>query len=303
MATTDTKNVLLAGASGALGRHITAALTADGFTVIGLGRGADADVTADLMDRDQLLRAVEGLTVDTVVHAATALRRAPMRDRDMFATDDLRGIATAHLADAARVVGARRVIAESMVFGYGYGDFGDRVLTESDEFAPRAQGVVERHLSALRVKEELILGADDFEGIALRFGLLYGEGGTDAVIDLLRTRKLPLVHDRGRVLPWLNLADAGQAVARAVTGGTPGQAYNIADDAPLGFGAYLRAVVDTFELPRPAAMPTWMLRPMTYAHRMLTTNMRVSTAKAASELAWTPRYPTVQDGLDALALV
>ncbi|UGQ08916.1 NAD(P)-dependent oxidoreductase [Yinghuangia sp. ASG 101] len=303
MATTDTKNVLLAGASGALGRHITAALTATGHTVLGLGRGADADVTADLLDRDQLLRAVDGLTVDTVVHAATALRRAPMRDRDMFATDDLRGIATAHLVDAARVVGARRVIAESMVFGYGFGDFGDRVLTEADEFAPRARGVVERHLSALRVKEELILGADDFEGIALRFGLLYGEGGTDGVIDLLRTRKLPLVHDHGRVLPWLNLADAGRAVALAVTGGTPGEAYNIADDAPLGFGAYLRAVIDTFDLPRPAAMPTWMLRPMTYAHRMLTTSMRVSTAKAKAELSWSPSYPTVQDGLDALALV
>ncbi|WP_436790609.1 NAD-dependent epimerase/dehydratase family protein [Yinghuangia sp. YIM S10712] len=300
---TTTRNVLLAGASGVLGRHVTAALTGAGYTVVGLGRSPGADVTADLMDRDQLLRAVDGLEVDTVVHAATALRRAPMRDRDMFATDDLRGIATAHLVEAARALGARRVIAESMVFGYGYGDFGDRVLTESDEFAPRGKGVVERHLSALRVKEELILGAADFEGIALRFGLLYGEGGTDAVIDLLRSRRLPLVHDHGRVLPWLNLADGGEAVARAVEAGVPGQAYNIADDAPLGFGAYLTSVAETFDIPKPAPMPTWMLRPMTYAHRMLTTNMRVSTAKAKADLGWTPRYPTVQDGLDALALV
>ena len=43
---TTTQNVLLAGASGVLGRHITAALTASGHTVIGLGRSADADVTA-----------------------------------------------------------------------------------------------------------------------------------------------------------------------------------------------------------------------------------------------------------------
>jgi len=43
------------------------------------------------------------------------------------------------------------------------------------------------------------------------------------------------VNDHGRVLPWINLADAGAAVALAVEGGKPGAAYNIVDDAPLSF--------------------------------------------------------------------
>ncbi|MFC9292686.1 NAD-dependent epimerase/dehydratase family protein [Streptomyces sp. NPDC057011] len=299
---TDTKNVLLAGASGVLGRHIAEALTRTGYTVIGLARGAGADVRADLMNRDQLLRAVDGLKVDTVVHAATALREAPMRHKDVFATDDLRLIGTGHLMEAARAVGARRVIAESMVFGYGYRDFGDHVITEdADPFAPVGDRAVERHLEAMRVKERLVLNAEGIEGVALRFGLFYGAGGTDAVVEMLRKRKMPAVTDQGRVLPWVDLADAGRAVALAVEGGRPGQAYNIVDDTPMGFGAHVRTVAETFGTPKPKAVPAWLMRPFSYAHRIATTSMRVSNAKAKAELGWTPTHPDCADGLRALA--
>ncbi|MBT2477687.1 NAD(P)-dependent oxidoreductase [Streptomyces sp. ISL-94] len=302
MSMNDTKNVLLAGASGVLGRHIAAALTRTGYTVIGLGRGAGADVRADLMNRDQLLRAVDGLKVDTVVHAATALRKAPMRHKDMFATDDLRRIGTGHLMEAARTVGARRFIAESMVFGYGYGDFGDHVITEdADRFGPAGDRAVERHLDGMRVKERLVLGTEGIEGIALRFGLFYGAGGTEALVEMLRKKRLPAVADHGRVLPWVDLADAGRAVALAVEGGRPGQAYNIVDDSPMGFGAHVRAVAEAFGAPEPMNAPAWLMRPFSYAYTMATTSMRVSNAKAKAELGWSPAHANCVDGLRALA--
>ncbi|MFD7258615.1 NAD-dependent epimerase/dehydratase family protein [Streptomyces sp. NPDC059874] len=298
----ETKNVLLAGASGVLGRHITEALTRTGYTVIGLGRGAGADVRADLMDRDGLLRAVDGLKVDTVVHAATALRTAPMRHKDMFATDDLRLTGTGHLMDAARAVGARRVIAESMVFGYGYRDFGDHVITEdTDLYGPTGDPAVERHLEGMRVKEQLILGDRDIEGISLRFGLFYGAGGTEALAQMLRKRQIPAIADHGRVLPWVDLADAGRAVALAVEGGRAGQAYNIVDDTPMGFGAHVKAAAEAFGTPKPLSVPTWLMRPFPYVHRVVTTNMRVSNAKARAGLGWTPSHPGCADALSALA--
>lgn len=302
MAMNDTKNVLLAGAGGVLGRHVTEALTAAGYTVTGLGRGPGADVRADLMNRDELLRAVAGLEADTVVHAATALRKAPVRHRDMFATDDLRLTGTRHLMEAARAVGARRVIAESMVFGYGYRDFGEHVLTEdTDLFGPAGDPAVERHLEGMRVKERLVLGDPDIEGISLRFGLFYGAGGTGALVDMLRKRQLPAIADHGRVLPWVDLADAGRAVALAVEGGRPGRAYNIADDAAMGFGAHVRAVAETFGTPRPMHLPTWVMRAAPYLHRVVTTNMRVSNARAKAELGWTPSHADCAEGLRALA--
>ncbi|WP_151478705.1 NAD-dependent epimerase/dehydratase family protein [Streptomyces albicerus] len=298
---TTNQSILLAGASGVLGRHIAHALTETGHKVTGLGRGPANGIQADLMDRDALLRAVEGQHFDAVVHAATALRKPPMRHRDMHATNALRIDGTAHLVEAARATGARRFIAESMVFGYGYGDHGTRTLTEDDTFGPRGTTTeLERHIAAMRVKEQLTFEAEDLDGIALRFGLFYGPGGTDALLALLRKRQLPVPDDHGRVLPWIELTDAARAVAAAVEHGRPGQAYNIADSTPLGFGSHVRAAAEQFGLPKPMTVPLWLMRPMSYAHTMMSTTLRVSSAKAERELGWTPAYPAARDGLAAM---
>ncbi|CAM5395292.1 hypothetical protein SPURM210S_05807 [Streptomyces purpurascens] len=295
------QSILLAGASGVLGRHITHALTEAGHKVTGLGRSRDNGIRADLMDRDALLRAVDGHHFDTVIHAATALRKPPMRDRDMDATDALRTQGTAHLVEAARVAGARRFVAESMVFGYGYGDHGDRPLTEDDPFGPLGRTPqLERHIAGMRTKERLTFESEALEGIALRFGLFYGPGGTDALLPLLRRRQLPMPGDRDRVLPWVELTDAARAVAAAVERGRPGQAYNIADRTPLGFRAHLESVAGTFGLPKPMTVPLWLMRPMSYAHTVMASRLRVSCAKAERELGWTPRYPSSGEGLAAM---
>ncbi|WP_432196281.1 NAD-dependent epimerase/dehydratase family protein [Streptomyces sp. bgisy027] len=293
--------VLLAGAGGVLGRHITRALTEAGHEVTGLGRGARNDIRADLTDRDALLRAVDGHHFDTVIHAATALSRPPMRHRDMHATNALRTEGTAHLVEAARATGARRLVAESMVFGYGYGDHGGHAVTEDDPFGPRGRSrELERHIEAMRVKEQLTFESPGLDGIALRFGLLYGLGGTDALLPMLRKRQLPVPADHGRVLPWIELTDAARAVAAAVERGRPGQAYNIADRTPMGFGNHVRCVAEEFGLPKPVTVPLWLMRPMSYAHTMMSTTLRVSTAKAERDLGWTPAHPAARDGLAAM---
>ncbi|MFC8513156.1 NAD-dependent epimerase/dehydratase family protein [Streptomyces sp. NPDC057257] len=303
--TTNRKNqsILLAGASGVLGGHITRALTEAGHKVTGLGRGRANGVSADLMDRDALLRAVDGQHFDTVIHAATALRKAPMRHKDMHATDALRIDGTAHLIEAAQATGARRFVSESMVFGYGYGDFGDHVITEeADHFGPRGTTAeLERHVEGMRVKEQLTLGTSGLEGIALRFGLFYGPGGTEAILPMLRKRQLPAPDDHGRVLPWINLLDAAGAVVAAVERGRPGQAYNVTDRTPLGFRAHVLCVAEEFGVPKPMTVPRWLTRPVSYVHTMLSTSMRVSSAKAEQELGWTPRYASSREGLAALA--
>lgn len=253
------------------------------------------------MDRDALLRAVDGHHFDTVIHAATALRKPPMRDRDMYATDALRTQGTAHLVEAARATGARRLVVESMVFGYGYGDHGDHPLTEDDPFGPPGSTArLERHIAAMRTKERLAFGSRALEGVALRFGLFYGPGGTDALLPLLRRRQLPVPGDRGRVLPWVELTDAARAVVAAVERGRPGQAYNIADDTPMGFRTHLEAVARAFGLPKPMTVPLWLMTPMSYAHTVMSSRLRVSCAKAERELGWTPRYASSGEGLAAM---
>jgi nucleoside-diphosphate-sugar epimerase len=138
--------VLLAGATGTLGVPLVRALIAGGNDVIGLSRtpckrdmlralGAES-LVADVMDQQALLKAVDGLEADAVIHQMTALKKIPTRHRDMAATDALREVGTANLLAAARLLGARRFVTQSFFMGYGYGDWGERILTEDDPFAP-----------------------------------------------------------------------------------------------------------------------------------------------------------------------
>jgi nucleoside-diphosphate-sugar epimerase len=297
---TGNMTVLLAGASGVFGRHVARTLRDAGYRVLGLGRGTGNEVRADLLDRAGLLRAVQSVRADVVVHAATSLRKPPLTHKGLYPTDDLRIAGTANLLEAARTVGARRFVGENIVFGYGYRDFGERVLTEADPFGGTDpdRGFA-RHVEAMREKERLPLETAGLDAISLRYGLFYGPGATETMVDMLRKRQLPAFDDHGRVLPWIHLTDAASAVLAAIERGRPGEAYNIADESELGFGGMVRAIAAAYGTPKPLTVPTWLTVVAPYVHRLATISLRVSTAKARGELRWQPAVPTVADGLRA----
>jgi nucleoside-diphosphate-sugar epimerase len=136
--------VFVAGANGAIGRPLTRLLVARGHKVIGLIRDqagaaglralAVEPVVADALDREALLRAVNGLPADAIIHELTALRKPPLRPRGMAMTNRLRSEGTTNLLAVADRLGARRIVTQSIVLGYGYRDHGDRILTEEDPF-------------------------------------------------------------------------------------------------------------------------------------------------------------------------
>jgi nucleoside-diphosphate-sugar epimerase len=304
--------VLVAGATGALGVPLVRALVAGGHEVAALTRNpANRDtlralgarpLVADVMDRPGLLRAVDGLTADAVVHLATAFRRMPLRHHGMAASNALRTRGTANLLATARAVGARRFLAESMIFGYGYGDWGDRVLTEEDPFGPPGRNAgLEAHLAAMRESTRQTLHADGVEGVSLRYGGFYGPGAASgAIVELLRRRRLPLLRGAG-VISLIWIEDAAAATVAALERGRAGQAYNVVDDQPVAWATFLPALAEAVGAPPPRELPAWLLRPASYAHAAFTTSMRVSNAKARRELGWAPTVPTWRQGAPLLA--
>jgi nucleoside-diphosphate-sugar epimerase len=168
-------NVLLAGATGALGIPLTRQLLARGHQVLGLTRGP---------------------------------------------------------AGAARLkaLGAWPVVTQSFVLGYGYRDHGGRVLTERDPFGEAAGDRNDPHLAAMRSTEQQALSAP--EGIALRYGLLYG-ADADRLRPVLATRRLPVAD--GGVLGWVHHEDAAAATVAALERGRAGQAYNVVADRPASW--------------------------------------------------------------------
>lgn len=278
--------VLLAGATGAVGRPLTKALIAGGHEVLALARSEDSAravvaqgakaVRADAMDRDGLLRALDGLSADAVIHELTALAK-PRRTLD---ADDpstaLRVRGTAHLLEAAEVLGAERFLTQSMALGYGYTDHGDRVLTEDDPFGVKHGGVADFVIDGLVSTEEQTLAAG---GIALRYGLFYGPG---TWLDPA-ARRLPVPWDGGGVMAWIHVDDAASATVAALERGTAGRPYNVVDGHPATWG----------EKAGGRRLPGWMIRLMVpyLGALMIDTSIRVSNARAVAELGWSPAYP------------
>jgi nucleoside-diphosphate-sugar epimerase len=308
--------VFVAGATGAIGVPLVRKLIAAGHDVLGLTRTpGKADVlislgarpiVADVMDRDGLLTAVNGMRADAVVHALTALKKLPMRHRDMNETDALREGGMANVLAAAEVLGARRVVVESMHIGYGYGNWGTRILTEETPFAPRGRTRgLERHLAAFRALEGQLFEAariGKIEGISLRFGAFYGpDAGVRTMVELLGKRRLPLVSGGQAVLSWVHHEDAAAAIVAALERGRAGEAYNIVDDEPAAWRDFLGLLATTAGTPLPHSMPrplVGLFGPVAVA--FLTTTLRAANGKAKRELGWTPTWPTYRMGIPSV---
>jgi nucleoside-diphosphate-sugar epimerase len=296
--------VFLAGASGAIGRPLIRALVHNGHDVLGLTRAAEKAATitslgatpviADALDRTALLRAVDGMHADAVLHELTALTRPPMRHSGMVPTDVLRTDGTANLLAAADVLGAKRFVTQSIIFGYGMRDHGDTVLTEDSPFGRRAGDKNDPHIAAMRANEEQAFTAP--EGIALRYGMFYG-GNLDTTAPTLRKRGIPVF--RGGAIGWVHHEDAATATVAALERGEAGQAYNIVDDLPATWSEMFTALAAAVDAPRPRRMPVPLFRLIaSYVSSFaIDTVMHVSNAKARAELGWTPRYPTYREGI------
>ncbi|MEV0851101.1 NAD-dependent epimerase/dehydratase family protein [Nocardia fluminea] len=304
--------VLLAGATGAIGRPLVRALTANGHTVSALVRNPGAHplvrelgatpVTADVLDRDGLLSAVDGLRADAVIHQATALRDAKVQRR--IPADDptglLRTVGTANLLDAATVVGAKRFVAQSLILGYGYHDHGDRPITERDRFGVYDGGVADEVVRACVAGESQVFDAPGIDGIALRYGLFYGPGAfSDLFADMMRKHSPVGPLGSGGVNTWVHVDDAAAATVAALERGTPGRAYNIADDHPITWREFFTEVSRAQRTPRPIRLPAWMIRlAVPYIGALMSdTSMRISSRLAHDELGWRPRYADVAAGL------
>lgn len=287
--------VLIAGATGAIGRPLTRALAREGHEVLALARTEGSartvralgatPVRADALDRDGLLRALDGLSADAVVHQLTALKAPKLRLTADDPSNVLRTRGTAHLLDAAGVLGAEKFVTQSLVLGYGYRDHSDRPLTEDDPFGVRAGTVADHVVTGLVEAEERVFAADHVAGTALRYGVFHGPGTWFDPAP--GSRPFPVPRGGGGTMAWVHVEDAAEATVAALERGRAGEAYNIVDDRPVTWGARAAAVRR-----RPLALPAPLLRlAVPYLGcLMLDTHLRASHAKATRELGWTPRH-------------
>ncbi|GLZ81645.1 dTDP-glucose 4,6-dehydratase [Actinorhabdospora filicis] len=298
--------ILLAGATGVIGRPLVTALEARGHEVVAITRRPRKDaVVADVLDRDALLKAVAGLRADVIVQQLTALAKPPRNGADLAATNRLRTEGTANLLAVARETGATRYIGQSMFFGYGLRPGRTRPITEDEPFGETVGGGMDAAVFALRDAENLPFAEPGLDAVALRYGMFYGTmDAMSLMVGMVRKRMLPLPRGGTGLLSLIHVDDAVSATVAAIERGRGGEAYNIADDEPVGLDVYVDALARAVGARRPLRVPVWLLRVLSpYFATMATgTSLPVSNAKAARELDWRPRRPSYREGLAELVV-
>lgn len=307
--------IFLAGATGALGQRLVPLLVDAGHQVVGtthtpakageLERAGAQPVVVDGLDRDGVLAAVTNAAPDVVIHQMTALGgMTSFRhfDKEFALTNRLRTEGVDHLLDAARQARAQRFIVQSYT-GWPYARTGGPVKTEEDPLDDRPAKSSRRSLEAIKYLERVVTGADDIEGVVLRYGGFYGPATgmtSDAAVDLIRKRRFPIIGAGNGITSFIDIEDAATATAAAVDHGASGL-YNVVDDEPAPAHEWLPFLARTVGAKPPRRMPAWVAKPIAGEHvvLMMTAARGASNAKAKSELGWTLRYPSWRQGFPA----
>jgi nucleoside-diphosphate-sugar epimerase len=276
--------ILVAGATGVIGRRLTPLLVASGHEVIGTTRTANnrellqklgaTPVTVDAFDRSGLASAVREAHPEVIIQQLTDLRAG-----SSATTARMRREGTRNLVDAAQAAGVRQFIAQSISWVAAPGD------GPADETAPL-------DLKAPEPRRTMVEGVATLEGavaemehgVVLRYGALYGLGTWYAPDGSIaqQVRRGELTADEG-ITSFVHVEDAARAALLALE--WPPGIVNIADDEPAAGTVWLPVYAALLGAPTP---PTAAGQPR---------GARGETNRKAHQLLhWQPIYRSWREG-------
>jgi nucleoside-diphosphate-sugar epimerase len=265
--------VLVAGATGAIGRPLVDRLVADGHEVVGTTRderratalrerGAEA-VVLDAFDADAVRAAVLAAEPEVVVHQLTALPATPdpkaMGDA-VALTARLRRETVPTFLHAAAQAGARRAVVQSISFVTRPDG---RPIHDEDAPLMLDDPDSRENIAAVQTLEAATTGTPGIEGVVLRYGFYYGPGTwydrEGPVATMVRKRRYPIIGRGEGRSSFVHVDDAVDATVRALDRGAPG-VYNITGDEPVPQHEWLPEVARLLGARRPFRVPVWVAR-------------------------------------------
>jgi 2-alkyl-3-oxoalkanoate reductase len=308
LARRSTVHVLVTGASGLIGRAAVRQMRAAGWRVTGVARGscAEAELQCDLR------QPIEGWPVpDVVVHLAGGYAGATARE---LADSDVR-IARHVMAWGYRA-GVRRWAFASAAEVYG------RVEGEADEQTATRPVIPygEAKLEVERLFAEMAPGIPGCSVTVLRIGEVYGSGSRllNELTVRLRSGFCPWVGSGCVPLSFVHVEDVAQALRRAAENALAGvSVYNVADDEPATWSAFVGQLAARIGARRPVPLPAPLVYGYMVGHRvacavarrppvltsralrLLTTPKVLANGKIKRELGFLPQFPDFRSGLEA----
>jgi nucleoside-diphosphate-sugar epimerase len=255
--------VLIAGASGAIGRPLVRRLRANRHEVFALARSPDSapalkeigvePVIADALDAAAVKAAVGRIRPDAVINELTSLPRhytpaemkaAAERDRKVRVEGNI------NLLALLRDSGVRRYLLQSSGFWYAPGG---GLADESVPFISSASPGVEANARMYMALEARASATPGIEFVALRYGFFYGPGTwytrEGDMGDQVRQQQVPIIGEGQGVYSFVHIDDAAGATAAALE--CPPGAYNIVDGNPSPQHLWLTAFARSAGAPAP----------------------------------------------------
>lgn len=294
--------VVVAGATGVIGRRTVPELIAAGHDVTALARDGGARhelletgvrlVRGDLLDPESLRRAVRG--ADVVVNVASAIPTNPQpTPADWAVNDRVRGPGTRNLLEAARAAGVAHYVHTSVYLVYG-DEPPDDPVDESAPLrpAPRIRSAVEG---------ELATRACGLAWTILRPGWLYDAraASTVALIRQLRDGEAVVVDGTPAWRSPIHAVDVARAIGLVVEHRPDGGIFNVADRQPVRAADLLDGIADLLGAPRPARISA-----ADAASRfgpgaaVLRRSARLATTRLRSAVGFEPRFATWRAGFE-----
>ncbi|WP_438005510.1 NAD(P)-dependent oxidoreductase [Sorangium sp. So ce321] len=322
--------VLVTGASGFLGSHVTEQLVQKGHSVVALVRRSSSTkflsslrgvelAYGAIEDAESVRRAVvDAPGVDAIVHSAGLVKA---RDEAEFFRVNVGG--TRNMLDAAkaaRPTTMKRFVFVSSLAAVGPSHDGRPVAADA-----RPAPVTRYGRSKLEAERLVLAEKDALPVVVLRPPMIYGPRDQEsfAFFQSVARRFLPMLGDGKNTLSVIYAADAAAACIRALESDVPsGRAYFIDDgrvyvwrdmladvEAAIGARAFVRVGVP-FPLVRGAALASEGMSRLTGKPVMLTrdklnelaaSHWVCDSAEARRELGWEPQVSWAEGTRRAVA--
>ncbi|MBO2454839.1 NAD(P)-dependent oxidoreductase [Actinomadura barringtoniae] len=270
--------ILVAGATGVVGRRLVPQLVQAGHEVAGTTRRPERagsitqqhakPLVLDVLDAEAVYATIAAERPDVIVHQLTDLST-----EDFAANSRLRVEGTRNLVEAAKAAGVEAMIAQSIAWLYVPGDSPAVETDPLDPTLPPYEGVAALENAVAEMPR----------GVVLRYGALYGPGTwyapDGAIAERVRAGSL-------RPTPaWTSFVHADDAAAAALAAlDWPAGPVNIVDDEPATTAEWLPVYSAALGAPVPGK-----------ARHAAATGRAVSNAKAL-DLGWKPRIPSWRIG-------
>lgn len=304
--------VLVAGATGAIGRQLVPQLVRAGHEVTAITRAENklkqlrdlgaTGVVCDVFDPVRLGQVVTDAGPHIVINQLTDLPQHlnPRKLAGAYARNNrVRREGTHNLLDAARQAGVERFLVQGSAFWYA--PRGDRVKSEEAPLQVDAPAPIGPAVSTMKDVEDAMTESNDVEGIVLRYGFFYGPGTWYArdgdVGRQVRQWRYPIIGRGDGVFSFVHVEDAAAATVAVMERGQRG-VYNVADDEPATAREWMPIFAKALGARTPMTVPALVGR--IAAGRVLVEWMEglrgASNAKIKRELGWRLRYPTWRKG-------